>query len=96
MKKLHTCTAILCTILFSLTVAHAVAAQSTAPKANLSFKGNTANYSVRISAPGKAIKATIQLWQGNALVASRNGSGTSMLYLSKTHSVTTPCALSAL
>lgn len=87
-KRLLACTAMLCAILFSLTVAHAAVTPHANPNADLNFNGTTAICGVRISAPGKTIKATMQLWQGNTLVDSWNGSGTSMLRLSGTHSVT--------
>lgn len=87
-KKLLACTAMLCAILFSLTVAHAAATRAVVPKANLEFNGTTAICSVRITEAGKTIKATMQLWQGNTLVDSWSGSGTSTLRLSETHSVT--------
>lgn len=66
-KKLLACTAMLCAILFSLTVAHAAATRAVVPKANLEFNGTTAICSVRITEAGKTIKATMQLWQGNSL-----------------------------
>lgn len=87
-KKLLACTAMLCAILFSLTVVHAAVTPHATPNAGLDFNGTTATCSVRISAPGKTIKATMQLWQGNTLVDSWSGSGTSTLRLSETHSVT--------
>lgn len=87
-KKLLACTVVLCAILFSLTVAHAAVVPYATPRATLDFNGTTATCSVRISAPGKTIKATMQLWQGNTLVDSWSGSGTSTLRLSETHSVT--------
>ena len=87
-KKLLACTAMLCAILFSLTVSHAAVARAVVPKANLEFNGTTAICSVRVTEVGKTIKATMQLWQGNTLVDSWSGSGTSTLRLSETHSVT--------
>ena len=87
-KKLLACTAVLCAILFSLTVAHAAVVPYAAPCATLDFNGTTVTCSVRISAPGKTIKATMQLWQGNTLVDSWSGSDTSTLRLSETHNVT--------
>ncbi len=87
-KRLLTCTAILCAILFSLSVTHAAVVPYATPNATLEFNGTTAVCNVRISKPGNTIKATMQLWQGNTLVDSWNGSGTSTLRLSGTHSVT--------
>lgn len=49
---------------------------------NLSFEDTTANCSVTITAPGKAIKATMNLWYGNQLVDSWSGTATSALFLS--------------
>ncbi|MCD8192370.1 MAG: hypothetical protein LUD55_06235 [Oscillospiraceae bacterium] len=53
----------------------------------LSFSGNTAQCSVRIIENGK-ISATLELWQGNTLIDSWEGSGTSYLSISGSHTVT--------
>ena len=46
--------------------------------------------------PGNTINATMQLWQGDILVDSWSGSGTSTLRLSETHSATKGKAHTAL
>lgn len=78
----------LCDLLLDLTVAHAKVTRAVVPKASLEFNGTTAICSARVTEVGKTIKATMQLWQGNTLVDSWSGSGTSTLRLSETHSVT--------
>lgn len=54
---------------------------------NLSFSENTAQCSVNISDIGK-ISATLELWQGNTLIDSWEGTGTSYLSISGSHTVT--------
>ena len=83
-KGLLTCTAMLCAILFSLTVAHAVVIQAVVPKANLEFNGTTAICSVRITDAGKPISATMELWSGTTLEAIWSERATGRLDMSKT------------
>ena len=51
----------------------------------LTFSGTTANCSVTILAKGKAIDATLELWQGSTLVDSWHGTGISLVTISGTH-----------
>ncbi len=55
---------------------------------NLSFDGTTANCSVSITALGKPITATLELWQGSTCIASWSDSATSYLIISEECSVT--------
>ena len=62
-------------------------ANAAEPRANLvypklSFENTTANCSVTITAPGKEIKATMNLWYGNRLIDSWSGTATSALFIS--------------
>lgn len=54
----------------------------------LSFDGTTANCSLTITALGKTIAATMELWQGSTRVAQWSFSGTSRLIVSETKTVT--------
>ncbi len=54
----------------------------------LTFSGSTANCSVTITQPNKQIEATLALWKGNRLIDSWPGSGTSVVYISGSASVT--------
>lgn len=54
----------------------------------LSFDGTTANCYVNITALGKSITATMELWQGSTRVAQWSASGTSRLIVSETKTVT--------
>ena len=62
------------------------AAQTVQP--TLSFSGTTANCSVTIRAKGKAIDATLELWQGSTMVASWHKTGTSSVTISETYNCT--------
>jgi len=63
---------------FNLSVsAMAVEARADSISPSLSFSGTNANCSVTISAIGKNINATLQLWQGSSLIATWPVSGTS-------------------
>ena len=55
---------------------------------SLTFSGTTANCKATVSASGKSINVTLELWCGNTLVRSWSGSGTSYLVVSGTCSVT--------
>ncbi len=72
--------------LFS-TVAFA-AVQTITVRPTLSFTGTTANCGVTISAPGKYIDATLELWNGNTKVQSWNKTGTGYVSIAKTKAVT--------
>lgn len=63
-----------------------LSANAAEPRANLvipelSFENTTANCSAKITAVGKEIKATMNLWYGNRLVDSWSGTATSVLYI---------------
>ena len=53
----------------------------------LTFDGTTANCEVRITSIGKQIRATLELWNGNALVDSWTVTATSRLVISETCTV---------
>ena len=53
----------------------------------LTFDGATANRSVSITALGKPITATLELWQGSTRVASWSDSATSRLIIDEDYSV---------
>ena len=64
-----------------------LSANAAEPRANLvvpklSFEDTTASCSVTITAPGKEIKATMNLWYGNRLIGSWSGTATSALFIS--------------
>ena len=86
-KKLLACTAMLCAILFSLTVTHAAVTRAVVPKVNLEFNGTTAICSVRITDAGKPIGATMELWSGTTLEAIWSERATNRLDMSKTETV---------
>lgn len=54
---------------------------------SLSFSGTTANCKVTIRESGKAISATMSLWDGNTCLDSWSGNGTSLLIISGSHEV---------
>ena len=53
----------------------------------LSFSGTTANCKVTIRDSGKAISATMSLWDGNTCIDSWPGSGISLVIISGSHEV---------
>ena len=70
--------------LVSVAALAAILAPGAAP--NLSFSGTTANCSVTVKGSG-TINATLELWQGNTLVASWSGSGTNRVRINGSASV---------
>ncbi len=54
----------------------------------LSFDGTTANCYCSVTALGKSITASLELWRDNICVAQWSGSATSRLIISEEHSVT--------
>ncbi len=86
-KKLLACTAMLCAILFSLTVSHAAVTRAVVPKTSLEFNGTTATCSVRIAEAEKSIGVTMELWCGSAPVVIWTGRDTNRLDMTKTHTV---------
>ena len=83
-KRLLACTAILCAILFSLTVAHAEVTPHALTKATLEFDGTTAISRTYVCG---TISATMELWYGNAPEVIWTGRGKNTLDMSKTHTV---------
>ena len=86
-KKQLACVAVLCAILFNLTVAHATVTRAVVPKASLEFNGTTATCRVGITEAGKTIGVTMELWCGSAPVVIWTGRDTNKLDMSKTHTV---------
>lgn len=86
-KKQLACVAVLCAILFNLTVAHATVTRAVVPKASLEFNGTTATCRVGITEEGKTIGVTMELWCGSAPVVIWTGRDTNKLDMSKTHTV---------
>ena len=65
---------------------------ATVPRANnidlaLSFCGTTGNCAVLVTSPTKQIDVTLSLWQGNILIDSWSGSGTTVVSVQGTASV---------
>ena len=89
MKKRFVC--LITMILFIAAIC--IPAQAVEPRIataipQLSFSGTTAICKVSIIDTGKAIDATLELWQGNTLVDSWPGSGTSVVSISGSCTVT--------
>ena len=57
------------------------------PKPKMTVVGNTATCSVTLSAPGKAIDATLELKQGSTVIASWSDNDIGLLTLSGTATV---------
>jgi hypothetical protein len=72
----------------SLSLNAAAVIRSTSIIPSLSFSGTTANCKVVVSASGKSINATLQLWCGTTLVKSWSSSGTSRLVIRGTYNAT--------
>lgn len=64
----------------------AVIARAPAISPRIAFDANTVNCSASITAVGKSIDATLELWEGNTLLDSWSGSGSSALVLEGSHS----------
>lgn len=54
---------------------------------SLSFSGTTANCKVTIRDSGKAISATMSLWDGSTCIDSWSSNGTSLVIISGSHDV---------
>ena len=83
-RSIAICLAIV--LLFSAIVYGAV--QTITVRPTLSFSGITANCVVIISAPGKYIDATLELWCGSTKVKSWHKTGTGYVNIDKTKTVT--------
>lgn len=68
--------------------AMAAETRATTAKPTLSFEGTTATCQVNITAVGKQITATLELWQGNTLIESWDGTAATRLIISETCTVT--------
>lgn len=86
-KRLLACTAILCAILFSLTVAHAEVTPHALTKATLEFDGTKAICKFSRTYVCGTISATMELWCGNAPEVIWTGRDKNTLKMSKTHTV---------
>lgn len=78
-------------LIFALTlgtIASAAQPRATTVVPSLSFNGTTANCSASITDFGGEIKATLTLWNGNRVVDSWYGEGTSVLRISGSCKVT--------
>lgn len=63
----------------------AAEARATTVFPQLSFRGNMVECSVMIREPGQQITATLELWEGQTLLDSWSGSGSSVLMLEGSH-----------
>ena len=88
MKKRFLSVLLVLTLMSSMMAAYAAEPRFSHYVPVLSFSGTTANCSVSITAVGKPITATLELWQGNTRLTSWSGSATSYLTIDKTYSVT--------
>ena len=68
-------------VLMLSTVASAAEARAAKAVPSLSFEGTTANCAVSITDLGGEIKATLTLWNGNRVIDSWSGEGTSILHI---------------
>ncbi len=68
--------------------AHAVEQRASVNQPTLTFSGTTALCEFRITDLGKNIQVTMELWKGSILVASWSKSGTNIVTLSETCTVT--------
>lgn len=87
MKKKWISVVIAMLLIVSLSLNAAATIRATSIIPSLSFSGTTANCKVVVSASGKYIRATLQLWHGSTFVKSWSGSGTSRLVITGTCSV---------
>ncbi len=86
-KKQLACIAMICAILFSLTVAHAAVTPQAIPSVVLEFDGTTATCKFSRTQMGASIGVTMELWCGSAPVVIWTGRDTNRLDMSKTHTV---------
>lgn len=88
MKKRMVSILLVAALLSSLTISFAAEARIANYKPILSFDGTTANCYIRISAFGKEITATLELYCGNSRVARWSDAATSYLVMDEDQSVT--------
>ncbi len=75
-------------IIFSIAIPVFAASQYTTTQLTLSLNGSTAVCKFKVTDPGKYINATMELWQGSTFITSWSGSGTSIVNLSETYTIT--------
>jgi len=78
----------LCLILACAPIAYAAEQRNATVQPTLSFSGQTATCTCKVSEVGKNISVTMELWYGSTLVDSWSKSGTSIVLLNETCSVT--------
>ena len=86
MKKRLIIPALILSLLLVLTFPVLAMERTTNARLYLSFSGTTASCTAAIKGNG-AINATLQLWQGSALIASWSGTGTNQLTIHGTSTV---------
>ena len=74
-------------MILSISANAAIGPRATIIQPVLSFSGTTANCSVLVTSPTKEIDITLSLWQGNILIDSWSGSGTTVVSVQGTASV---------
>lgn len=79
-------------LILTMLVAFGTSASAAEPRATLidpelSFSGTTAQCQVTVTAVGKRIEATLELWNGNVLVDSWTGSASTRLVINGSTSV---------
>ena len=79
---------ILCLILMCAPRAYAAAQRSTSTEPKLTFSGSTATCKYSLSSMGKKIDITMELWRGSTLIDSWHQTGTSVISLNETCTVT--------
>lgn len=79
---------LLCFLLVSVPIVNAAEQRDTACKPILSFSGNSATCTGIVSEYGKTIQATMKLWDGSTLIDSWSTSGTDMVTMRGTCTVT--------
>lgn len=87
-QRLTAMVAVLMLVVSCIATAYADASIcSTGPSMVLQFSSTTATCRSTLSSTGNSLHITMELWQGTTKVASWNGSGTSFVSVSGTHSV---------
>lgn len=81
MKKRFVPLILVFVMLLTLGANAAAESRATGATPELSFSETTANCSVTITSPTKKIEAALSLWDGNTLIDSWSGSGTTVLVI---------------
>lgn len=87
-KKLYLLATLVLLILSMCINASAAETRLITAKPTLTFNGTTAYCSVTITAAGKDIDATMELWRGNTLVDSWSNDGTTVVQITGNCAVT--------